>query len=160
MKDYTMDQYTMQSYFKSLCNSFCIVYKQVKRLEAKKREVETIYPEEKCRELEFPTRFWTDRQWNIANDIESIIKMMIEKEYTIIVTTEEEIIALMDFFSTHSVARNDVINTDEESLKDFPKGKKMYKEFLDAYSMDLIEAMTGIAISDNTNIKEVIKKYL
>ena len=153
MKDYTIDQYTLQSYFKSLCNSFYIAYKQVKRLEA-------IEPGEICREIQFQMRFWSDKKWNIANDIESIVKAMMAKEYTIIVTTEEEIIALMDFFETHSVEGYAVINTDEEYLKDFPKEKRMHKEFLDAYSKDLLEAITGIAVSDNANMKEVIKEYL
>lgn len=46
MKDYTMDQYTIQSYFKSLCNSFYIAYEQIKRLEEKKKEIEDAFPQE------------------------------------------------------------------------------------------------------------------
>ena len=161
MKDYTMDQYTLQSYFKSMCNSFCIARKQVKRLEEKKKEVQALYPEdeEKCKELEYPIRFWSDKLWNESDRIEGTIKTMISKEYTIIVTTEEEIIALMNFFNIHLVARYAVINTNEDAIKDFPQGKEMYAEFLAAYDMDVLEARAGTAILDNANINEVIKKY-
>lgn len=46
MRKDTMDQYTLQSYFKSLCNSFYIAYEQVKRLEKEEEELEKNNPHE------------------------------------------------------------------------------------------------------------------
>ena len=44
-----MDKKALQSYFKSLCDSFYIAYKQVKRLEKQQDELEETEP---CSELE------------------------------------------------------------------------------------------------------------
>ncbi len=46
MSDYKMNQYDLQSYFKSLCNSFYIAYEQVKRLEKEEDDLREIYNEE------------------------------------------------------------------------------------------------------------------
>ena len=48
--DNTMDEYTLQSYFKSLCNSYTIAYNQVKRLEEQRDKLETTFCP--CQELE------------------------------------------------------------------------------------------------------------
>jgi len=41
-----MEQYELQSYFKSLCNSFYIAYEQVKRLEKEEDDLIESYNEE------------------------------------------------------------------------------------------------------------------
>ena len=41
-----MKQYTLQSYFKSLCNSFYIAYVEVKRLERELKEADSTVEEE------------------------------------------------------------------------------------------------------------------
>lgn len=46
MSEYKMNQYDLQSYFKSLCNSFYIAYEQVKRLEKEKKALVNDYNEE------------------------------------------------------------------------------------------------------------------
>lgn len=46
MNDYKMNQYDLQSYFKSLCNSFYIAYEQVKRLEKEEDALSENYNEE------------------------------------------------------------------------------------------------------------------
>lgn len=46
MSDYKMSQYDLQSYFKSLCNSFYIAYEQVKRLEKEEDALANNYNEE------------------------------------------------------------------------------------------------------------------
>lgn len=46
MSDYKMNQYDLQSYFKSLCNSFYIAYEQVKRLEKEEDDLAESYNEE------------------------------------------------------------------------------------------------------------------
>lgn len=46
MSDYKMNQYDLQSYFKSLCNSFYIAYEQEKRLEKEADNLRESYNEE------------------------------------------------------------------------------------------------------------------
>ncbi|MCI8361718.1 MAG: hypothetical protein HFJ41_00915 [Clostridia bacterium] len=46
MSDYKMNPYDLQSYFKSLCNSFYIAYEQVKRLEKEEDDLRESYNEE------------------------------------------------------------------------------------------------------------------
>ncbi len=46
MSEYKMNQYELQSYFKSLCNSFYIAYDQVKRLEKEEERLDNDYNEE------------------------------------------------------------------------------------------------------------------
>ncbi len=46
MSEYTMNQYDLQRYFKSLCNSFYIAYEQVKRLKEEKKALNNDYNEE------------------------------------------------------------------------------------------------------------------
>lgn len=45
MSEYKMNQYDLQSYFKSLCNSFYIAYEQVKRLEKEEDDLRESYNE-------------------------------------------------------------------------------------------------------------------
>lgn len=46
MSEYKMNQYDLQSYFKSLCNSLYIAYEQVKRLEKEEEALTNNYNEE------------------------------------------------------------------------------------------------------------------
>ena len=46
MSEYKMNQYDLQSYFKSLCNSFYIAYEHVKRLEKEEDDLRESYNEE------------------------------------------------------------------------------------------------------------------
>lgn len=46
MKGFTLEREILQSYFGSVCKSFYIAYTQVKRLEAKRDELEEKYPKE------------------------------------------------------------------------------------------------------------------
>lgn len=197
MSNYKMDQYTLQSYFKSICNSFYIAYIQVKRLEKLEDELESICPEnelelvknllkisvpeelqqkymsskyskeellekrkeelelakkeydEKCKELQDPKWLWNELLWKTAGrSITILLKQIKEEDFSVIVTSKEEIIALMAFFRGVSVEEYRIINTDEQCLKSFPTGEKMYEEFFSAY-----------CLCDNKEMEKVIKKY-
>ena len=197
MSNYNMDQYTLQSYFKSVCNSFYIVYKQVRRLEKLEEELESTCPDEelkmvkrclkvyeleeewqqkyimqkyskeelekrkeelelakkeydeKCKELQDPKWLWNELLWKTAGrSITILLKQIKEEDFSVIVTSKEEIIALMAFFRGVSVEEYRIINTDEQCLKSFPTGEKMYEEFLSAY-----------CLCDNKEMEKVIKKY-
>lgn len=196
MSNYTMNQDTLQSYFKSLCNSFYIAYEQVKQLEKLAEELESTCPDEeleiverclkvyeleewqqkyimqkyskeelekqkerlemakkeydeKCEELERPYRFWNNSLWERgAKNISGLLGTMKENGFSIIVTNREEIIALMAFFRERSVKEYRIINTDEQYLKSFPTGEKMYEEFYAAYCLE-----------DDKEMEKVIHKY-
>lgn len=196
MSRYTMDQYTLQGYFKSLCNSFYIAYEQVKRLEKLEEELESTCPEEelelvrnlleisvpeeleqkymaskyskeelekrkeelelakdeydeKCKELEEPRTFWSELLWKKGSKSIALVLKQIKKEnFSVIVTSKEEIIALMAFFKNYSVEEYGIINTEEQYLKSFPSDKKMYEDFFAAY-----------CLADEDEMKKVIKKY-
>ena len=196
MSNYKMDQYTLQSYFKSLCNSFYIAYSQVKRLEKLEEELESTCPDEelkmvkryikvyeseeewqqkyimqkyskeelekrkeeleqakneydeKCKELKRPKDFWAELLWKNIKDIEAILFKIIRKKFSVIVTSKEEIIAFMAFFRDNSVGRYRIINTDEQYLKSFPTGEKMYEKFYAAY-----------CLADDEEMEKVIHKY-
>lgn len=160
MSNYKMDQYTLQSYFKSVCNSFYIAYEQVKRLEKLEDELESTCPgeelelakkeyDEKYKELQDPKWLWNELLWKTAGrSITILLKQIKEEDFSVIVTSKEEIIALMAFFRGISVEEYRIINTDEQCLKSFPTGEKMYEEFFSAY-----------CLCDNEKMEKVIKKY-
>ena len=197
MSKYKMDQCTLQSYFKSICNSFYIAYIQVKRLEKLEDELESICPEkelelvknlleisvpeelqqkymaskyskeellekrkeelelakkeydEKCKELQEPKWLWNELLWKTAGrSIALVLKQIKEEDFSVIVTSKEEIIALMAFFRGKSVKEYRIINTDEQYLKSFPTGEKMYEEFYAAYCLE-----------DDKEMEKVIHKY-
>ena len=205
MRTETMDQYTLQSYFKSLCNSFYIAYQEVKRLEKLREELDSACPDEelqivedllkisvseelkqkymtqkysrkeleeqkeklelaekeydeKCEKLDDPIRFWVESMRNDAKRIAIVLEEIKENSFSIIVTSKEEIIALMAYFRKHSVKDHGVINTDEMYLKSFPTGEEMYEEFFKAYCLELYAAEKGID-DDSELMKEVCKKY-
>lgn len=196
MSKYTMDQYTMQSYFKSLCNSFYIAYIQLKRLEKLEEELKSSCPneelemverclkvyeleewqqkyitqkyskeelekrkeelelakkeyDEKCKELQEAEWLGDELLWEkIGKNITFVLKQIKEKNFSIIVTSKEEIIALMAFFMIHDLRIYQIINIDERYLKSFPTGEKMYEDFYAAY-----------CLVDDDEMKKVIKKY-
>lgn len=195
MGDYTVDQYTLQSYFKSLCDSFYIVYRQLKRLEKQEEYLEQTNPEDDLaaikallaipEENEICKKYVTEKyskeqleeekrklesileEYNIKKNKLKTSKRDVEKAYsfireavasaiytianhnfTIIVTSEKEIIAFMYFFRANEVSKYRVINIKEEYLREFPSDKEMYKEFYAAYCTCNSEVM-----------KEVCRKY-
>ena len=190
-----MDQNTLQSYFESLCNSFYIVYVELKRLEKEEEDLEQTNPEDdleairallaipekneickkyvkqeyskeqlekekrklesileeyemKKKELKTSKKDVEKAYSFIIEAISSAIYTIANNNFTIIVTSEKEIIALMYFFRENRVSKYRVINTKEEYLSKFPSDKEMYKEFFDAYCNCNSEIM-----------KEVCRKY-
>lgn len=197
-----MEQYELQSYFKSLCNSFYIAYQQEKRLKKERDEINfedktedlemidyllncniqenvqnryisTKYSQEELQrekerlealEEEYEREYneWEDKihewQWKkrrIADEIERIVEEIAEKKYTVIVTSEAEIYALMYFYaSNHSVEKYPIINREEQYLKLFPKGNAVYIDFLTAYHYDLTTCT-----NNGSKMKEVYYLY-
>jgi len=191
-----IDQKELQSYFTSLCKSFYIVYKQVKRLEkeeeeeelkktdlqgelevinqllempdeapywqkyvtkncskeelhARKEELEKELDEyyKKGKKLKYVKKEWQRNYNNMTKAIEELIITIEDNELSITVSSKEEITALMYFYSAYTLSNHKIINTDEKSLKSFPKGKK-YQEFYKAYCLE-----------DDVELKKICRKY-
>ena len=77
-----------------------------------------------------------------------MLKKIYKKGFEVIVTSKEEILALMEFFSRNSLTKYRIINMDKNCLKSFPSGEEMYIDFYAAYSS-----------VDTARMEEVIQKY-
>lgn len=188
-------QKELQRYFKSLCKSFYIVYKQVKRLENEEDELGKNYPKDeidvidtvlemldeekdfqkyitcnsskeelqarkeeleqslekykkKEKELENEKCEWSHNYGEIVTAIETVIRTIADNESSIIVSSKEEITALMYFFRRYSVREYRVINTERENYKLFPRDKEEYLKFYQAYCLE-----------DDEEMKKVCRKY-
>lgn len=184
MSDYKMNQYDLQSYFKSLCNSFYIAYEQVKRLEKEEDILKDNYNEEylemvknlleisvadstqnkyitykylleelekekerlEAKEKEFSRkieelvkirRYWANNMWKDFEAIKRVLYTIKNNGFSIIITTEEEICALMLFYSKKLVNQYPVVNIDEKYMQAFPTGEELYDDFLSAYKESL-----------------------
>ncbi len=198
MKYDTMNEYTLQSYFKSLCNSYIIAYSEVGRLEREKKEedfpreelklVESLlalsqlstsatlkekYVEQKFSQEELEKRkeelkiqkevyeaekekiekqmkFWSDKMWDIVENITALLYRMRAEGFSIIITSEAEIVVLMAVFNFRSNAMKEfasIINTKEEYLKSFPISE-LCQAFFRAYQL-----------KNEKEMKQVIQKY-
>lgn len=188
MNKSNIDQYKVQSYFKGVCENFCIVFKEVKRLENQKKELQELSPTEELKlvnkimgmleqkestekyithkyskeelekekqvlqekqqecndelkKCEIEAEFWNRRFAKVTEELEDLISAIRRKGLTVIVTSEEEIIALMYFYRDNSVKTYDIINIEEKNLIPFPDGKKMYEDFYSAYCLKDDEEM-------------------
>lgn len=193
MKGFTLEKEVLQSYFESVCKSFYIAYTQVKRLEAKRDELEEKYPKEelevvnilldnsipeslrkeiglcsdeelkekkkeyellekeykqKSKDFYEQERFWGSQLWDKSDkQIENIILEMKKQGFSIIVTNQAQIIALMAHFKSERLEDNKIIDVSEDALSLFPKDE-MSREFLKAYLSQKDDEM-----------EKVIKKY-
>lgn len=174
-----MNVYTLQSYFKSLCDSFYIAYAEVKRLEIGLEEVDSTVEEEtlekvkevltamedtespihkyinfKHTELEMEEekarleaiinqkneksesigeekKVWSKWMWNLKEQIYRALLQISREKQTIIITSKEEIYALMFVYRSEGTIR--VLNTKEEYLISYPKNDKICYDFLENY---------------------------
>lgn len=179
-----MNQYELQSYFKSLCNSFYIAYDQVNRLEKEEERLNSNYNEEdleaiksllkmedritipnkyvtlnysreellkekerleaekreyekQYEELQKILRYWSDIMWEVYHLIEKVLYTIKNNKFSIIVTTKEEVYALILFYCEHLVKDCPVVNLEEEYKKAFPTGEEVYAIFLFTYEVAL-----------------------
>ena len=200
MKYDTMNEYALQSYFKSLCNSYMIAYSQVKRLEEEKEELGKDFPREELslvenllelsklstsatlkekyveqkfsqeelekrkealkiqkeiyetekEKIERQLKFWSDKMWDKVENIIALLYRIRAEGFSIIITSEAEIVALMAVFRRESNGMKEfasIINTNEEYLRSFPTSG-LCLSFLRAYGLKNEEEM-----------EKVIEKY-
>lgn len=182
-----MEQDTLQSYFKSLCNSFYIAYAEVKRLEreleevdstsdqeslecvkkvlevvkdkdnlahkwmnfkstepeleAEKAELEQIIDQKdlKSKNMNEENAFWSEWMWHLENEIWRVLLQIERMEKTIIVTSKEEVYALMFVYRSEGLIP--ILNTKEQYLEPFPKSDKVCCDFLKIYLTENEEKM-------------------
>lgn len=91
---------------------------------------------------------WRHRKENLDDMIREVIKTIKENDFRIIVTSKEQIIALIGFFSRELVEHYKVINVEEEFLQSFPTKEKYCQEFFEAYCLE-----------DNDAMEKLHKKY-
>lgn len=189
MSKYEMNQYNLQSYFKSLCNSFYIAYEQVKRLEKEQESLEKESPKKDLEtakgllkigdeiltpnkyvilkhsreqllkekeKLEEMISFWSDNMWADYEAIKCALYTIKDNNFYIIVTTKEEIYALMRFYYEHTVEDYPVVNMEKEYREAFPTGEEVYEDFLKAYDFDYWADAKGV---EDGAMKELYEKY-
>ncbi len=102
------------------------------------------------REIQYQLNFWLGKIWNTVKNIKQLLYRMKNENLSIIITSEEEIVALIAVFRSESQAMDkfaNIINTKEESLKSFPTSE-LCQAFLRAYQLKNKEEM-----------EQVIEKY-
>lgn len=173
-----MKQDTLQSYFKSLCNSFYIAYAEVKRLEEELEKVDStvekknlekvkevltamrdtespihkyisfkyteaelelekaeleliIHQKDKKTETIEEMRLWAKWMWDLRRQIYITLLQIKREKQTIIVTSKEEVYALMLIYREEGLIN--VLEIKEEYLTSFPKNDKVCSNFLEIY---------------------------
>lgn len=102
-------------------------------LEAEKERLEeAIYQKvKKSNELEEELKNWGERLKSLQKEIYKVLSQISNNKQTIIVTSKEEVYALMYTYYRESVIR--VLNTKEPYLISFPKDNKICYGFLEVY---------------------------
>ncbi len=131
MGEYKMNQYDLQRYFKSLCNSFYIAYEQVRRSEKE------YYREDE--ELGQTFDYWLNNMQEDFEALKSVLYTIKDNDFSIIVTTKAEIYALIKFYYTHTVKSYPIINMEEEYIQAFPRIEELSDDFIIAYKKALDE---------------------
>lgn len=174
-----MNKYKLQSYFKSLCNSFYIAYEEVKRLEEKLEEVDSTAEEEtlkkvkevltamgdtkspihnyinfkytesemvsekarleevihqkdeKSETIQEEKKNWARWMWNLKEEIYRVLLQIRREGQTIIVTSKQEVYALMFVYRSEGLIK--VLNIEEQYLISYPKNDKICCDFLEIY---------------------------
>lgn len=87
---------------------------------------------------------WRERGNSLGQMIEELICNIDKKKIQIIITSKEQIIALINFYSKMHIKDWKIINREEESLKCFPIGENYYKEFWEAYCTENDDMMKRV----------------
>lgn len=174
MRKHKMNMYELQSYFKSLCRSFYIAYDQAKRLEKQRESLEiknqlNDEEQQELKELKEIIHNWLYYKWKCFDSIVDFIKKatMCEEEgkidkFSIIITTKEEIYALICFYSSimYCVEDYQIVNMEEEHRNAFSSKEKVYEDFFKAYEYDLLHAHEKIANMEITEMEKLNFTYL
>jgi len=125
-----MSNYAIQIYFKSISAAFNETCIQMDRLE---KETEQY-------------KFWEERFKIQEEEICNIVKTLKASDQKFIVTTEDEIKAILYYFKKYEVI--DIIKIDESVIDSFPKATQFCKEFSRAY-----------ILADDVLMEKLISKY-
>lgn len=126
-----MDTYTIQSYFKSLCKTYCNALNESKRLRARINKctevVESI-------NLEIEESWWDKELRDLTDNIYRTMYLIKEEKIKIIISSKEEIKVLIYAFSeVFEISNYKIINDAPEIIK-ILEGDQMCDAFFRAYS--------------------------
>ncbi len=119
--------------------------KAKKKLEKQKQAYE-----EEMAEIDSQWKYWSTIESGIIKNVEGLLYLLEIKGFSIIITSEIEIVTLMAVSKTKSEPLRyfgNIINTKEEYLKSFPTSK-LCRSFFRAYQL-----------KDEDEMKQVIEKY-
>lgn len=92
--------------------------------------------EERQKKLDNEYTSWRIRKENLDALIKEAVITIKENGFHIIVTSKENIIALLCFFAKNNISDYKVINTEEEFLQFFPVEEEWYQDFFRAYCLE------------------------
>lgn len=126
-----MTNYAIQSYFKSLCKTYCTALNERERLEEKLNKC-TTYRDKMNLSLDYS--WWDKEQMNLKYNIYRTIQTLKEENSKIIISSKEEVKVLIYAFSEMFDISNYKIINDESEFVRILEGDKMCDEFFNAYS--------------------------
>lgn len=123
---YNTKSYNVQSYFKSLCKSYYTAYEQFKRFEKDKQSDDY--------------NFWLSRVSACQNEVKTVIREIAINHILIVISTKEEVFAIIWFFSKHIKSayeeiRYGFINIAESVEPAYPMEDELCKDFWKEYRL-------------------------
>ncbi len=123
-------QESLQTQFSNISRSHNVTILEIKRLNSELSKSK-LSPEEKV-ELENQLLFWERMRYVQRDQISEIIHKAVRRKMKINISgNQEEIVALIDFYSQRNIAGHKIICTDQE----LPK-TSLVNKFLSAYCSD------------------------
>ena len=128
-----MDKYELQSYFEQLCDIYYAARMNAKRVGVEEGQATNDSDE-------YWVQYWNTRAWNEFVEISSHITLMVRNRCQIIVTKKQEAFALIYYSAREYPSWQNVLNTEEVHLIDYPDDE-MSKEYFEAYKAQDINKM-------------------
>ena len=129
----------------NICDDYITFKCSIEELEKRKEEIESIKAELEKKEKR--KQFWFMRKQMIYKEIEEAIKEIVANGYTIIIDSEAEVYALIEFFYFNSVIENQIVDNESNTVEKVNTEDNIYEKFLEAYSQ-CIEHEMDIPIKD------------
>ena len=135
-----LNNYTIQTYFASLCTSYGVIYDEVERL------IRGPYPNGFQSEDLKTVTYWGKLASMKLNEIFNFIKgTMKQNNAKIVITSYYEVIVLIKFYKSYKIEDYDIINMDDEFENIFPKDE-ISQRFRSAYNHRLQNLIYDIAL--------------
>ena len=119
-----MNKYSNQIYFNLLCDEYCMVYDEFKRLDVERSSFLGIFSKE--------YKMWNERLNDIKERISAFLKETKNTEGTIIYNKEEQTKVLIQFFAVNPNEYFSIINLEKEFEDHLPKDE-LSRKFIEMY---------------------------